>query len=48
MEDWRQKAIDQLKKSDDPDIEKAIRILTDGKGFLTSELPIMIIFFKDL
>lgn len=48
MEKWRKKAIDQLKKANDKDLEKAIKILTDGKGYLTSLLPIQIVYFKDL
>lgn len=48
MERWREKAIDQLKKSSDPQIQIAIRILTEGKGYLTCQLPIQIIFFKDI
>lgn len=48
MEKWRKKAIETLKKANDKDLEKAIKVLTDGKGFLTESLPIQIIFFKDL
>ena len=48
MEKWRKKAIDQLKKAKDKDLEKAIKILTDGKGYLTSIIPIQIVFYKDL
>ena len=48
MEEWRKKAIDYLKKSDDQDIKKAIKVLLEGKGFLTSRLPIMVIFYRDL
>lgn len=48
MEKWRKKAIDQLKKAKDKDLEKAIKILTEGKGYLTSIIPIQIVFFEDL
>lgn len=48
METWQKKAIEWLKKAPDKDLEKAIKVLKEGKGVLTSELPIRIIFFKDL
>ena len=48
MEEWRAKAIKHLKKSRDPDMQKAIRVLREGKGFLTSVRPIQIVFYEEM
>lgn len=48
MEEWRKKAIEQLEKANDSDMEKAIKILREGKGYLTSESPIQVVFYRDM
>jgi len=48
MEDWRKKAIDYLKQSFDPEMANAIKALQDGKGYLTSTVPVRIVFYEDM
>lgn len=48
MEKWRKKAIQALEKQNDKDLFKAIKILRDGKGYLTTTMPIRVIFYEDL
>lgn len=46
LERWRERAIKIL--SQYTGTENAVMVLEDGKGFLTSNLPIKIIFYEDL
>ena len=48
MEDWREKAIECLKQSSDPEMANAIKALQEGKGYLTSTTPVRIVFYEDM
>ena len=48
MEEWRIKAIEYLKRTFDPKVANAIKALKDGKGYLTHEHPIRVVFFEDM
>lgn len=48
IEAWRKKAINVLESLEDEDLKKAIRVLRDGKGYLTTTMPIRVIFYEDL
>ena len=48
IEPWRKKTIDFLNQSKDPEVRKAIKVLKEGKGYLTHILPTRIIFYSDI